>query len=89
MDTQRRYDTRWIADQLDQLAHKLNDLADEEESAFNSRPAGPQLSVSGQDLKEAFEEMRSVAAAISLQVISLYEISEPRPRHAAGWSRSG
>jgi hypothetical protein len=84
VDKQRRYEARNIAVRLDKLVSELKNLADEEESAFNSRPAGSQWNVSGQDSKEAYEEMRSAAAAISLQAEKLYEIGEPRPKSTAG-----
>jgi hypothetical protein len=80
MDKQRRYDLGVLVEQLDKIISQLNDLADEEESAFNSRPTGLQSSVSGDDSKEAYEEMRSAADTISNGVEPLRGVAEGRPR---------
>jgi hypothetical protein len=80
MDKQRRNDVGVILQELDKIIHRLNDLADEEESAFNSRPTGLQSSVSGEDSKEAYEEMRSAADTISMGVDTLRGVAEARPR---------
>ena len=53
MDKQRRYEVQNMVERLDKLVSELNDLADEEEATYNSRPVGSQLSVSGQDSEEA------------------------------------
>ena len=89
MDNQQRYEVRSIAERLEKLVSELNDLAHEEESAFNSRPEGSKLSVSGQDSEEAVGEMRGVADAINSEICKLYEVGEPRPKFQAGWSRPG
>ena len=80
MDKQRRYEVRDIAERLNIIVSELNDLIDEEESVFNSRPAGRQWSVSGQDSKEAHEQMRSAADAISAEIEKLFGIAEARPQ---------
>jgi len=79
MDKQRRYEVQNIVDRLDKIISELHDLADEEESAFNSRPNGLQSSVSGEDSKEAFEEMRSAADMISMGIETLRGGAEGRP----------
>ena len=63
---------------------ELNDLADEEESAFNSRPVGSQWSVSGQDSNQAFEEMKAAADKISMEIEELRGVSEARPKFQSG-----
>jgi len=80
MDKQRRYEVRDIAERLDIIVSELNDLIDEEESVFNSRPTAPQWSVSGQDSKAAHEQMRSAADAISAEIEKLFGIAEARPQ---------
>jgi hypothetical protein len=84
MDNQRRYEVKNIAERLDKLVIELNDLADEEESAFDSRPVGSQWSVSGQDSKEAFEEMRAAADKISMEIEELRRVAEVRPKFQSG-----
>ncbi|MGY8668142.1 hypothetical protein Q3C01_38055 [Bradyrhizobium sp. UFLA05-109] len=81
MDKQRRHEIQSLADRLDAIVQEMNDLADEEESAFRSRPAGSQLSVSGQDSQEAYEALRLIAAAIGGETPSLREIGEPRHKY--------
>jgi hypothetical protein len=78
MDKHRRYEVVVIVQELDKIISRLNDLADEEESAFNSRPAGLQSSVSGDDSKEAYEEIRSVADTISSGLEPLRAVGEGR-----------
>lgn len=79
MDKQRRYEAENIAGRLDKIVSELVDLADEEESAFNSRPIGLQHGVSGQVSQEAYEEIRSIADVISLEAEKLHEVAKARP----------
>jgi formiminotetrahydrofolate cyclodeaminase len=79
MDKQRRYEVQHIVDRLNKIISDLNDLADEEESAFNSRPTGLQSSVSGDDSKEAFEDIRLAAAKINMEIETLRDVATPRP----------
>ncbi|GLR91376.1 hypothetical protein [Bradyrhizobium iriomotense] len=81
MDKQRRYEIQDMADRLDAIIQEMIALADEEETAFKSRPPASQLSVAGQDSQEAYEALRLIAAAIADETLTLREIGEPRPKH--------
>jgi hypothetical protein len=79
MEKQRRYDLNVIADEMEKLVSQLNDLADEEQSAFDGRPHGLQFSVSGFDSQEAFRQIRVSADIIGNEVEKLRLAVAKRP----------